>query len=230
MAKKQIEPIIINVSRGKLQVCGVGRYEPVEMGITSDMVADMVIVSQEKINTAVAGFIKQNNFQAGPIVMILSADVCFETEIPLEKRNELTQEMQKFLDAVPMVNVSSKVYEGEKGFRVVAISRDFYEGFRRALESLNFKIQAVVPSYVLETVGVKNNFDATACQLVFKHLEVILGQGFELEAKKEETFAVARSKFLNRNKLWVVAFFILSVGGCVVAAMVVLGPVWGRIF
>jgi hypothetical protein len=87
-------------------------------------------------------------------------------------------------------------------------------------------VKVVVPGYVLKAVGVPETFDAPACQLVIKNLDMISENGFELETRPVETFSAQRSKFLNSHKMWVILFAVASlVMLAVVAYMVTRHPV-----
>lgn len=216
MAKKEI-PIIVNVNRNRLTVCGGGLTDVAVCDLGSEVVADLAVVSPEKLETLVAGFVQQNNLTPGPMVIILASDVCFETEIVRGEGVEAQKEVQKFLDAVPLASFSSKVFENEKGYWVVAIGRDFYEAIRKAWEKSGFVVRMVIPGYVVGAIGVGETFDLAACQMVMKHLDTLAENGFELENKKQETFSVQRSKFFNLHKMWVIIF---CVGSLIMLAVV----------
>lgn len=221
MAKKT-SPIVVNVNRNRLLICGTQVPAVVEVSLTSDMVSDLTVVDQAKLEAAVAGLIQQNKLTPAPAIVILASDICFEQDIARLKESDLQIQIQKFLDTVPLTSVSSKVFETDTGYRVVAISRDFYEVVRTAFEKLGFTVQVVVPGYVLGAVGVGDKFDLQACQLVIRNLDTISQHGFELEKKPQEPFSVARSRFFNTHKFWVLLFFVVSLTTLAVVAYLVL--------
>jgi hypothetical protein len=204
-----------------MEICGSGLAGLVSFDFPTEMISDLVVVSQEKLDAAVGSIVQANNLVAGPLLIVLSPEICFEKDIDRKPEVDLHKETQKFLDTIPLSSMTFKVFEEEKMYRVIAIGRELYEGLRNAFEKSGFIVKVVVPGYVLGAVGIKQEFGAEACQLVLKYMETISEHGFELERKGVETFSVQRTKFLNKHKIWVIVFFVISMAVLVIVAIVV---------
>lgn len=205
MASK-VAAVVVNVMRNGLEVCSENLPGVTTMELGRELVADLVVVDQGKLEQVVEGWVKARQLTAGPLVMVLSSEVCFEHEWEKLERHELDKAIQRFLEEVPVESVGWKVFETEKGFRLVAINRGLYEAVRKAFERLGFGVVAVVPAFVLSAMGIGAQLSSQACRLIVRQLASVAAQGFELETSRPETLATQRRRFLNANGLWVAVF------------------------
>jgi len=135
------------------------------------------VMNPDELSRELLAFVQKNQVGASPLVIVLSPAVYFDKVYP-GTIPPTGDEMQKFVDKVPFSSVSSKLFKIQKGFRLVIINRDFYEAIHASFESAGFNILAVVPGFVLEPLGVKSDFDAQACHLVLKRLDLVMANSF----------------------------------------------------
>ena len=219
MANKQVT--VVHVSRKQLAICGPAIAGMPVVTLGGDVVKALEVIDQQKLSQVVMDFGKSTGQSMGNRVMVLGEDICFERDIDRKPEVQIEVEAQKFLESIPVLSVSSKVYETEKMYRIIAISRDLYEGLRQAFEQAGYVVSVVVPNFVLGAVGLTEQFDEKACRILVNHLDQVASYGFELEERKEATFTQQKEQFLNKYKVAITIFAVVSVVVCIVVAFVV---------
>ena len=111
-------------------------------------------------------------------MIILSAEVYFDREIVGTTDAEISAIAQTFIDSVPLVNPSSKLFKLKDKYKMVVINRRLYESIRSAFEAVGFVVTAVVPELVLGEVGVGGDLDANSCRVILKKMDYILENSF----------------------------------------------------
>ena len=171
-------PTIVEVKRQGLKVCGTNVVGVAQMLFPEGVVKDLDVTDQVKLATQVKEFVATSQIKPTPLVIILSSEVYFDREIIGTNDVEISAQGQTFVDSVPLVNPSSKLFKLKDKYRMVVINRRLYESIRSAFEAIGFPVTAVVPELVLGEAGVVGDFDANACRVVLKKMDYILENSF----------------------------------------------------
>ncbi len=203
---------VVNVSRQGLALCGSNVEGILKMPFTEAMVNDLDVVSLAELSGQVKSFVETNKIVVSELVIVLGSDMYFEKEM-------VGENVQDFVDSVPLVNPSSKIFKVEDKYRVVVINRQLYESLRTAFEALGFGVKAVVPELVLGSVGVVGpEFNLNSCRLILKSRDFILANSFIGPEVKAEN-----DNWINHNKK---KAMVLAVSGIVIAILGVIFIVW----
>ena len=165
---KSTPPLIINLTRDKLAFCSSASPSSLVLPLPSTSVKDLEVINSSELTTLIKNFISTHQIRPSPVIVILSQDVCFEknlSEVPVTDRAAAAQ---NFIDSVPLVSVSSKVFRIQNSEVLVVINRNLYEALKESFTSLGFAVMVVVPGLVLGGVGIKEEISATSCQLILK--------------------------------------------------------------
>ena len=171
-------PTIVEVKRQGLKVCGTNVVGVAQMLFPEGVVKDLDVTDQVKLATQVKEFVATSQIKPTPLVIILSSEVYFDREIIGTNDVEVSTQGQTFVDSVPLVNPSSKLFKLKDKYRMVVINRRLYESIRSAFEAIGFPVTAVVPELVLGEAGVTGDLDANACRVILKKMDYILENSF----------------------------------------------------
>ena len=171
-------PTIVEVKRQGLKVCGTNVVGVAQMLFPEGVVKDLDVTDQVKLATQVKEFVTTSQIKPTPLVIILSSEVYFDREIIGTNDVEVSTQGQTFVDSVPLVNPSSKLFKLKDKYRMVVINRRLYESIRSAFEAIGFPVTAVVPELVLGEAGVTGDLDANACRVILKKMDYILENSF----------------------------------------------------
>lgn len=171
-------PTIVEVRRQGIRVCGTNVAGVAQMPFAEGVVKDLDVTDQGKLMTQIKEFVTTSQIKPTSLVIILSSEVYFDREIPGGTDTEVAAAAQTFIDSVPLLNPSSKLFKLKDKYRIVVINRRLYESIRSAFESAGFPVSAVVPELVLGDVGVVGDFDAVACRVILKKMDFILANSF----------------------------------------------------
>ena len=171
-------PTVVEVRRQGLKVCGTNVVGVAQMPFAEGVVKDLDVVDQVKLATQVKEFVTASQIKPTPLVIILSSEVYFDREMTGTSDSEISAQGQSFVDSVPLVNPSSKLFKLKDKYRMVVINRRLYESIRSAFEAVGFPVTAVVPELVLGEAGVAGDFDANACRVILKKMDYVLENSF----------------------------------------------------
>ncbi|KKU28484.1 MAG: hypothetical protein UX80_C0003G0031 [Candidatus Amesbacteria bacterium GW2011_GWA2_47_11b] len=175
---KKTIPTIVSVSRGGLSVCGAQINGLLKMPFGVEMVKDLNVVGLAELTAQIKKFVETNKISVSDLVVVLDAETYFERQLTGGTDEKMAEEVQEFVDSVPLASLSSKVFKANGKYHVVVINRRLYESVRTAFESLGFVVKAVVPELVLGVVGVGSTFDTNACRLILKKMGYVMENSF----------------------------------------------------
>lgn len=171
-------PTIVEVRRQGIRICGTNVAGVAQMPFGEGVVKDLDVADQSKLMTQIKEFVTASQIKPTQLVIILSLEVYFDREINSVVDAEVAAEVQSFVDNVPLLNPSSKLFKMKDKYRIVVINRRLYESIRSAFEAVGFAVAAVVPELVLGDVGVAGDFDAQTCRVILKKMDYILANSF----------------------------------------------------
>jgi hypothetical protein len=218
LAKKNADNVV-SVSRKGLALCGPGITGIIKMPFSESVIKDLDVVGFTQLSDLLKKFVDVNKISICELVMVLNSDTYFETELVGKDDKELAENLQSFVDNVPLANPSSRIFKIGEKYRVVVINRNLYESLRAIFESMGFKVKAVVPELILSNVGVAgSDFDLNACKLILKSKDFILSNSFVGPASLKEN-----DNWINHNKK---KALILAITGIAIAIFGVGLIIW----
>lgn len=211
---KASPPTVVDLDRDKLVFCDHRSGSTFAFAYPPGTFTDMEAANREEMDAKLRAFIQEKKLTPTNLVFVLSPNICFEKDLPHLSEDERQNQTHQFLDMVPFSSISSKLFHIGNDYKLVAINRDFYEAILKPFEASGFSVLAVVPSFVLGTMGVKGNFDIEACRVILKRLDYVLENSFLTPAPPTEG--------LSKHRLYVkehpAVFVVLSL-----ALMAILG-------
>jgi hypothetical protein len=129
----------------------------------------------------------------------------------------------KFQDTIPFSAISSKLFKSNKNYKLVVINRDYYETIKAVFQKLSFEVLAVVPSFVLNPLGLSDDLTASACTLLLKKINFLTDNSFISSATDDSrSFQQKEQAFLARHQTLAVVVSILLVIASLTTAVVFL--------
>lgn len=114
------------------------------------LVRDLEVLDKDALATQITSFIDANKIAPITLIVVLSERILFSRDfVNVADLQEQVTIVQDFLDSIPFDNLSTKTFKSEKGFKVVAANRDFYDHIKSAFEAKGFLIEAVAPITVI---------------------------------------------------------------------------------
>lgn len=151
---------ILYLNRNSVQYFASGGAKSKELRFDEEVVTDLEVKKTDLLNDQIRFFIEQNKISPGHFVTLLSEDVCLVKIFPEGTQETKKEDVKKFLDSVPFENVRSKTYPFEKGFKLYAVNRDYYEIIEAAFEKFGFRADATAPlSMIGAQITDKNIFN-----------------------------------------------------------------------
>ena len=201
--KSEIYLTVVNVDRDKLSMCDTRSAATPVFTFPPGSVRDLEVINHDLLASELKKFITGNNIAPGQVIFLLSPNIYYDKDLPNLSDSERESESQKFLDTIPFASVSSRMFHLGNNYQIVAINRDYYESLRGLFEQLGFSVMAAVPNFVVNSFGVKDNFDIEACRLILKKSDFILQNNFLTPSKPPPTLGEDPRKFLNNNPVMV---------------------------
>jgi len=179
-------PTVVDVDRDQLIFCDHRSGTTFAFPYPPGSMKDLEVVNREELGAKLKNFITDRKLVPTDLVFVLSPNVCFEKDLPHLSEDERQNHTTQFLDMVPFSSISSKLFHVGNDYKLAAINRDFYESLAKPFTALGFSVVAVVPSFILGTMGVKGNFDIEACRVISKRLDYVLENSFLTPAPPTE--------------------------------------------
>ncbi|MEK7127136.1 MAG: LytR C-terminal domain-containing protein [Patescibacteria group bacterium] len=209
---KQTAQAILYLERNRLQYYPSGAETPLELLFDQVMVSDLEVKKTDLLNDHIRIFIDQNKINPGSFITLLSEDICLVKVFSEGTGETRKDEIRKFLDLAPFENLRSKTYPFEKGFKLYAVNRDYYEIVEAAFEKFGFRAEATVPLSMLGTdISDKN---------IFKNLN--LAKQYSLSGQQNLSGMNEKQKeFVGKNKRFIVMLGVFCVLILVLLSMII---------
>lgn len=193
-----------------------------------DVVKDFDLISREKLSEQIKLFLDQNKIFPINLVLIFSENASFNKDLVLENENlevlgsaqkdiqkeKNEDEIQKFIDNVPLENTCVKIFNFDKATRITVVNKDFLETIKDIFEKNGFKIIFAIPAFSLIRLGIQPNigFSQDTAKVVIQKSDSIKQDDMLDEEKKEEVktkSAFDKKKPLNKKEILLIIIFIL---------------------
>jgi len=154
----------------------------VSYNLPSTLVRDLEILDKEALTTQITTFIDTNKIPPFTVIIVLSERVLFNRDFaPIADLQEQVTIVQDFLDTIPFDNLSTKTFKLERGFKVVAANRDFYENIKEILETKGFIVDAIAPiTVVAQELATLTLLDKQTAQKIISKLNTIKQNALEI--------------------------------------------------
>lgn len=189
---------VVNLSRDQLMMCSTHSIEPIGFKLPSEVVADLEVVNPGQLEALIKAFITQQQLPPTPIIITLAPDVYFEKELTGNEADWVTS-AQEFLDSVPLISPSSKVFKVQNNQRLIVINRHLYELVKRAFEDQGFSVVAVTPAVVLADIKISDQLTAQSCRLILHKVDYIKQNSFMSE-QDTGNFGQKRQRFFQTHQ------------------------------
>ena len=130
-----------------------------QFNFKSEVAKDLEVISIDQLKLQIKSFVESNKITPSGLIMVISQSMLFEKDFALLPKEQLEIEIQKFLDNIPFEHVSSKTFQYEKGYRVVAANSHFFESIKNAFEALGFIVVTVMPSVAFGNIAESLNLE-----------------------------------------------------------------------
>lgn len=195
---KNLPPTAIYIDRDKLSFCDIKTSSLLVFNYPPSTVKDLEIINHDELSKQLLTFIEQHQIAPTDLIFILSPNVAFEKDLSHLSEDERQNQTHIFLDVIPFSSVSSRLFHIGTDYKLVAINRDLYESIKTAFEFAGFSVTAVVPNFVLGSIGVKDGFNFEACRVIVKRPDFITENSF-LTKDEDQTLVIKQRHFLQEH-------------------------------
>lgn len=127
-------------------------------------------------------WIETNKIHPSQIIVIASQDVLFEKEF--EEENEDTEtKINQFLDKIPVDELISRGFKGDKKITIVATAKEFYDSIIEILENNGFEVKNFIPEFLLTPIFKTTELNQTTGPLYIKKFNHLKSNSLSLNPK-----------------------------------------------
>src|SRR3989338_2104749 len=139
---------LLYIRRDKAQLYIVGSSSSIEVVFNPAVFENLEVKDKDAFESSIKEIIQKKVSKNISILIVLSSDIVFRKDMPKISGGELDQEINKFIDAIPMdnENLDYRIMPVESGVAVIATNSIIYNIARDAVESLGSEVLAIVPS------------------------------------------------------------------------------------
>lgn len=205
------------LERGKATIYTPTNNAGYSTALTSDVVNDMEVISEEKLMLLIKRVLETNRLAIKGILVILSLDYAFMNELEDESSEGLLEKLKVFQEMVPFENVESKVFKQEKKWKAVSVSRDLCEKLKIVFEKLNIFVFGIVSYQALIDFSPEfsKGFDA---RLAMDRIEAIKLLGYLNQEEKVLISEQGKPAVEKKNNL----VLLLGVFGLLLVVLLVI--------
>lgn len=210
MPAKFTHPFVATLYRDRMALCSPTTSNPLELRFSDASIKDLEIVNPAELENQVQAFVAAHQIHPGELIFVFTNKVVFEKDLTKISGSERSDQIQAFLDSVPLSSVSHKIFRVQNVEKLIVINRNFYDGLKRSFEVLGFTVSAVIPSFMLGDIGAQDSTTAESCRLISKKIDFIRAHSFLSE--ENHSFHQKKRKFLQKNRIAVFVFALAAVG------------------
>lgn len=168
-------------------------------------VFDLEVKNEGVFSFQIQSFIERNKLFPTTLIILLSESICFEKIFPEITSGHLDIETQKYIENIPFENVSSKFYKMEKGTRLIATNRDFYESVKNAFVKQGFLVTLVLPIAAVGEKYLGKGLTRELVEYVVEKMEMFKEDSFLVEELPKEGSLLTRERPLYQRRIFVLA-------------------------
>lgn len=139
---------LLYIRRDKAQLYIIGSSSSIEVAFDKAVFENLEIKDKDAFESSIKEIIQKINQKGISVLIVLSNDVVFRKDLTKVSEGQLDQEINKFIDAIPMDNdrLEYRIMPVEEGVAVIATNSLIYNIARDACESSGWEVEAIVPS------------------------------------------------------------------------------------
>lgn len=151
-------------------------------------IRDLEVFDYDTINAQIKAFVVNNRLAAANILFIFAEHTIFEKIFLKSQTIDKDIVVQTFLENIPFENLSHKIYENPREFKVIAINKEIFTALKSAFEKLGFTVLGAIPQFVIgENFRTRTALDAQMVGVVLSRFELLQKQNIvEEEVIKSE--------------------------------------------
>jgi len=155
----QKNPGVLYLFKDKFQIYTPLPPKVLEFNFVTDLVKDMDIINKDLFSNILSIFIQTNKIPPGNLDIVISNDACITSDFAKQNstqpqseknREELNENIKKFLEYIPYENVANQELDTISNVRVFAANQDLFESIKFAFEKQGFIVDLVLPIAVFE--------------------------------------------------------------------------------
>lgn len=200
---------VVDLSRSQLTICNTSSTGPSGFKFPPEVVKDLEVVNPSQLEALIKTFITKHQPPPTPLIIILAPDVYFEKDLTGSESERVAQ-VQEFLDAVPLLSASFKIFKVQNSQRLIVINRNLYESVKRSFEEQGFKVVAVTPAAVLADTKISNQLSAQSYRLILRKVDYIKQNSFLAEPAATD-FHQKQQKFFKAHQTMLGILSVVSV-------------------
>lgn len=180
---------------------------------------DQEIVDKANFQKLVSNFLAKQNFKKTKPYIVISPSLLYEKSIPISSPENQKALSQKFFAEVPFdtFKIAKKEIKGDKEIKLIATNKNLYEIAVKSLETLNLKVEEVLPSTV---------FGVTSTQLTKEDIKKIISNtklqkqsNFQVVSKQKDKNNVQENQAGPKRKYLLIAGIIFIVIGLIIIVL-----------
>lgn len=141
-----------------------------------NLVQDLEIFDNDALSNQIKIFVQTNKILPCTLLFVVSNNIIFEKVVPVADYSKKDQEVQTFLENIPFENVISKVYDQDKGYRVIAFNKDIYTVLRSSFESMQFNVSGIIPNFILGNMGSSGALQVNSVKYILEKFDTLVKQ------------------------------------------------------
>ena len=180
---------ILFIDRNHLEYFDFSKPKPLTFNFPPSIIKDMEVLNRHDLETQLILFLNFYKLNPLPLIVVLSTDICFETEINDTVEANFEIKNNSFLELIPFEENIHKIYKLAKGYKLCAVNKELIDTFKTILIKMGFSLATVIPASV-SGINIKS-IDAPSASYLFakinqlKIMSIIQAENFSNEKQVE---------------------------------------------
>ena len=151
-----------------------------------NILRDMDVVDEDAYSQTITKAFGKQGQQRVPAILVLADDVSFVTKFDPAKADE---QKKQIVNNIPFAHVEIAMVTVNKEQYMLATNADLYEAAVRALDSVGFTIQMVIPWSAIAAAGlsVSGEIDRVTVKRITDAVSALKSSAFPIEPPQEKT-------------------------------------------
>ncbi len=160
------------------------RTNVLQYAFPPNLVQDLEIFDKEALETQIKTFIDTNKIFPANLMLVISDSIIFEKMVPLTDNSKKDQEVQNFLENIPFENIIYKVYDQDKGYKIIAFNKEIFTSLKSAFETPGFTVSGVIPNFILGNMGSSGTLQINTVKFVLSKFDMLQKESLVIEPVK----------------------------------------------
>jgi len=190
---------VLYFNRNSLYYYGGNIGKPISLAIPNTILQDIEVIDAVAFKKLLLQFFKKYTIKPTSIMICFSSQSYFLKQLQSQKEAlNISLLLSDFTEIVPFDHVLTKLFTFQKKQAIIALNKDIAYLIRDALEPFGFKIEGIIPLYVL--VGERDQpFSLQLAQLIIKHFSSLHEIGFPVHETKPLAIEADDNEFYSKD-------------------------------